>query len=1237
MLMNLKIPRRLQIGFALVALILVCEAGISVWKASVIERHVERIVTARIPAFESSSVLVSDIYGSLAALRGWLLTGHDAFREERAGIWADIARIRKNMDEIAHRFLDETNKEIWNQARGVLDEFASAQARVEGISYAGNQTLAIEVLKTEAIPRVGELLDLLNGSLGADGIRNGGLRGIQQKILRSDIAESAWQIKIFILTEWILLFVGIGLATSIAFVISRSIVRPIGSITGAMRELSQGQLEAEIPALDRRDEVGEMARAVQVFKEGLIKGLRMEKEAAHAEKDLNHTRSWMHEAIESMKDGVALFDANERLVMCNQAYRAVIDPKFIAPGVTFVEIARHLCDGGYYLGQGAPDFERRIAAFRQLEILELIARVGKTEQSITIHHYRTHDGGTFLVRTDISAIRNTTHALEQSEARLTKALQIAHLADWRMEIDGGAFVWGSDIWELFGIPRTTAPSIGALVPLIHPDDRDRAIRTLEEALLNGQPYAIEFRVIHGHDGKLRTIRSEAVVETDPSGRTVRLVGFCQDISERREWEALIRTVAQGLATSVGEPYLQSLVTRLAEVLDADMCLIGLIDGEMRDRIRTVSLWQDGQLRDNAAYRLSETPCADVIERGHLDVLSGINRLYPNNDHIIRERFRVYVGRRLNDSAGAPLGIIAVLSRRPLSHGKSIAPMIDIFARRAEAELERVHTESALRESEKKFRAIADFTQDWESWLGLDGRPLWVSPSVVRISGYEPGEVVAMPEYPYPLVHPEFRDALRDALATPFGNHLEFRLLHKDGSMRWAAASWSHIADSVGNPLGLRLSVRDITESKVLEGNMVQTAKLAMLGEMAAGLAHEMSQPLNIIQLAAGVAALKIDKSANKADVREELETIAGQTQRMGEIIDHVRVFSRRDGDKFKPFNSVAAVRMAVQLTESQHRVNDIEIVFEPPANFDAAVIGSRIQLEQVILNLLSNARDSICSRRKRSGEEDRPGYIRVAMSWIGNGKICIAVEDNGAGIPERNLHKILDPFFTTKAPGQGTGLGLSISYKIVAAMGGTIIAANTGDGARLEVVLPARAAVKPAAPPSSSQGARLGLSKVSEAHALSSMPHHVLVVDDEPDAARAMASLFANDGFRVSIAYEGFSAMRTFRRDPADLVVTDIRMPRSDGHTLIKNLSQLRASPPILVVTGHLGFTDAPTIGKNSSRFMVLCKPVTPDALLNAAYELLGGDRSHCERVRGRPKNRRRRRIATPPLRNPVR
>lgn len=274
---------------------------------------------------------------------------------------------------------------------------------------------------------------------------------------------------------------------------------------------------------------------------------------------------------------------------------------------------------------------------------------------------------------------------------------------------------------------------------------------------------------------------------------------------------------------------------------------------------------------------------------------------------------------------------------------------------------------------------------------------------------------------------------------------EYRLRTKTGSYRWVFDTQALAATHTG--MGILL---DITEQKEAQRLLVQAAKLTSLGEMATGMAHELNQPLNVIKLAASnLVELSRRGTLSADELAKRLKRIVDQTERAANLISHLRVFGRMPDERAQPFNVIAAIEGALSLVGAQLRNQGVKVELDA---VDAlpTVFGHITLFEQVVLNLLMNARDAILSRENSVSVN---GLVKITVSHSG-GRLYVSVIDNGGGIGAAHLNRIFEPFYTTKEVGKGTGLGLSISFGIIRDMGGEISADNVPGGARFTISLP---------------------------------------------------------------------------------------------------------------------------------------------------------------------------------------
>lgn len=296
-----------------------------------------------------------------------------------------------------------------------------------------------------------------------------------------------------------------------------------------------------------------------------------------------------------------------------------------------------------------------------------------------------------------------------------------------------------------------------------------------------------------------------------------------------------------------------------------------------------------------------------------------------------------------------------------------------------------------------------------------------------------------------------------ALVAGLPRSFEAQVADLGGIRRTIAWTFTAVADDGGelrNLVGIGL---DNTERRAAELMIYQSAKLVTLGEMATGLAHELNQPLNAIKLTVENVVLRASRSTPDKDYLDgKLDKIRRNVARAASIIDHMRIFGRRAERTLGPVDPAQACEGALSITNAPLRLANIACHVVCPAGLYhvRAEIGL---LEQVLINLVLNARDAILTRREHHPESGRDDYIELSAQPLADGRVQISVADTGGGVPEALLARIFEPFFTTKPVGQGTGLGLSLSYGIVRDFGGELRVENVAGGARFLIELPAAA------------------------------------------------------------------------------------------------------------------------------------------------------------------------------------
>jgi PAS domain S-box-containing protein len=305
--------------------------------------------------------------------------------------------------------------------------------------------------------------------------------------------------------------------------------------------------------------------------------------------------------------------------------------------------------------------------------------------------------------------------------------------------------------------------------------------------------------------------------------------------------------------------------------------------------------------------------------------------------------------------------------------------------------------------------------------------------------------------------PRALEVLKKTKTEKIIQNIEFNLIRKDNSNFITEVSITLILDSSNSvPIAYMAVIRDISERKKIEQQLIRTERMVSLGEMSSGMAHEINQPLISITLSIENLLNKI-KQENQVDdkyLQKKSEKIFDDISRISRIIDHVRAFSR-DHDQyiFTTFNINDSVRNAVSLINEQfkhHAINLVVLLENKPMQ----IIGNTYRFEQVVLNLLSNAKDALNEKAKISGEKTEGTIIIRSYFDILNN--YLEINDNGIGISPEIIDRIMDPFFTTKNSGEGTGLGLSISFGIIREMSGSIdVESRPFIGSTFRITVPA--------------------------------------------------------------------------------------------------------------------------------------------------------------------------------------
>jgi PAS domain S-box-containing protein len=355
------------------------------------------------------------------------------------------------------------------------------------------------------------------------------------------------------------------------------------------------------------------------------------------------------------------------------------------------------------------------------------------------------------------------------------------------------------------------------------------------------------------------------------------------------------------------------------------------------------------------------------------------------------------------------------------------------------------TQESLHEQMEFRRRLVDSFPDLILVFDRDGKYKFVSARMRELLGYEPEEFIGRS-----LISdrtPASLDLQRmfHQIVTGKQNFdsAEYNAQHRDGSWRVLRTTASPVYDAKGEVAGVVASVRDMTDVKQMEQQLIQNERLAAMGQMIDGFAHELNNPLTAI-----LGALELlETSTPDAATQRKYELVKQQARRAAEVVQNLLFFSRPPAPGKAPLNVSELVQRSLALHEHSLKLSGVSIDFLPDLSMPS-VVGDPHQLMQVFLNLIINAEQAIREVRPR-------GTLRVRMGRKGQ-RVWVSFQDDGPGIPADQLDKIFDPFFTTKRPGRGTGLGLSVSLAILKKYDGDIeVQPAPGGGTVFTINLPA--------------------------------------------------------------------------------------------------------------------------------------------------------------------------------------
>lgn len=534
-----------------------------------------------------------------------------------------------------------------------------------------------------------------------------------------------------------------------------------------------------------------------------------------------------------------------------------------------------------------------------------------------------------------------------------------------------------------------------------------------------------------------------------------LLTVTRDITARKRDEDALRWIARGTSSKHRTQFFSDLVRHLAGTLQVRYALITECVDNSRSRVRALAFWDGHETKHGFEYEVKGTPCEGVMHGQTCHYRDKLAQLFPDDAALARMCLVGYVGVPLMDSSGTVIGHLAVFDDKPVGDSVAHSTTLQIFAARAGAELEREASERALQMSEANYRDLFENANDMIYTHDLTGRVTSLNKAGERITGYLREEAVHLNVWD--VVAAEHREAAKRAQQENLNGKAsatyEIEIINKD-HIRVPLEVSTRVVFREGKPVGIQGVARDISERRYLEGQLRQAQKMEAIGRLAGGVAHDFNNLLMVIR---GYSDLVLERLPADHSERRSVERIANAGDKAAALTRQLLAFSRKQVLQPRVLDlNVLLLDLSKMLPPLIRE--DIEFVLRPAPRL-GMVKADPTQLEQVVINLVVNARDAMPRGGKLTIDTENVHVDRsralIHPDMPTGDYVMLAVSDTGVGMDEETQRRIFEPFFTTKPQGQGTGLGLATVYGIVKQSGGYIwVYSDPGRGSNFKIYFP---------------------------------------------------------------------------------------------------------------------------------------------------------------------------------------
>ncbi|MGI9481737.1 MAG: PAS-domain containing protein, partial [Hyphomicrobiales bacterium] len=868
-------------------------------------------------------------------------------------------------------------------------------------------------------------------------------------------------------------------------------------------------------------------------------------EHLEAQEEIKRMRDLLTDAIESLSEGFALYDSDQKLVMCNEQFKKMNSPTkdILKPGMSLWEYLETGVERGQFLDAVGREKQWLSERKKGYNTTNTGFEFGQSDgRCYSASNTMTREGGFVVTRVDITDRKNAEAATKEANAVVRQVVESCPVALEMQHIPSGEFLFRSpEAVELLG--ERNEPSVN----FVHPEERQQLLRLIER---DGEVM----------DCRVQLKRADgtpfwASVSARTTGFRDKLVAVSTiyDLTEREELEEAQKRAGDRLIDAV-------------ESLSEGFALYG----------------PDDQLvMCNSRYKEMHHKCADMLKPGvnwfdFLRVTAQRNQFPVPDDEIeawLAERAKDRTEYRKHEFMHTD-GSWFFVSTSPTREGGFVVTRADITDRKNMEEAQR-KTDAVVQEVLEACPVMITMTQV------ETGELIYGSPATRKLFGNYQSvkDLYAIPEERDIFIERMLRDGAVD--------DYEYDGVRQNGEIYRASVSGrlieykgEQVIVSHTYDLSDRIAMQEELERQ--KEVLHQSEKLSALGELLAGVAHELNNPLSVV---VGQSLLLKETTTDPNSVKRA-DKIGNAADRCARIVKTFLAMARQQPAQTTNVDVNEVIESSLEVAGYALRSSDIDLSLNLAEGLPA-VWGDGDQIGQVMINLIINAEQAL-------QDWDGRRKIKIVSRLDPRTKeVVIKVADSGPGIPANIRSRVFEPFFTTKEVGAGTGIGLAFCHRIAETHGGSIrAAANPGGGSIFFMRLPISGKVE------ETDNAKQDASQTD-----ARLP--ILVIDDEGDVREFIAEVLRNDGHEVTLAKSGSEALHHLENQAFSAILSDLKMPNLDGPSLYEKMKTKHKEQ-----VPHLGFITGDTMSPKARAFLsgskrpYLDKPIRPAELRELVAEL---------------------------------